>query len=238
MRFPSAVLLFVAVGLPAASARAEPAPAKQAAFVHLSAPPRFNLEAQDPDAAEDDWVRVCEAPCDTFLPTNLSYRVIAVDSGKSPTDTFSLKASPGQREVVSLSVDSQSPKSGVVLLAVGITVAMVGVVTFVVDVGQALVCAWGGGSTDSVSACSVNTAAEWVGGIAMAVGGALVISGVLLMASGHRLHQIQTVGALFLQEPLTSTSTAWLPTPVWREYAKEGTADPTRVGIPVFSGRF
>jgi hypothetical protein len=185
-------------------------------FVHIDGGPGMRLESRTADGDEDAWILSCEAPCDLNLSTQLEYRVSAKGTGKHPSDPFSLKAIPGQREVIALSVDSHAPAGGIALLSTGIVVAATGFVTAMGELFYSVTCSPPSDGGSGTATCGSRTPVYEGAGVAMAIGGVLVVVGALVIASSHYVHQTQTIADLFLPIPAGLDAAAWPPAPAWR----------------------
>jgi hypothetical protein len=210
------------VAPPPGSVAAAPAPM---VTVHLSGRDDLALETALGDGS---WGRVCTGACDTAVPLAGEYRVVG--KGIRPSRGFNLRASPGERVVISL--DGVSSKAG---LTTGIVLAAsspgVFLAGFIVTIAGA--CAPPGGCDPGTPNRGVVDAGIGI----MASSGAMLVSGIVLVAlnAGHT-GTTQTVGSL-LSEPPARPETAWLRAPMWHDPVAS-IPTPSTVGVPLLTRTF
>jgi hypothetical protein len=184
-------------------------------LVHIDAPAGVWLEAET--TIDDDWQRVCSAPCDELLPSALSYRVAGDDIKSS--DGFTLQASPGSRE--KLTVDGASDNV-FTLSIVGITLGSVAA-----TVGT---CGWLVGWIEGNGEAGVtarNTDLAVIG-----LGSLLAIGGAILAVSTTKVQQ--DLGSREARAPPDTSSR----TPIWATSSREPRSLAPTVGIPILRGQF
>jgi hypothetical protein len=199
-------------------------------IVHLDADPGIVLESIAPGSGR--WALVCAAPCDAQVPLGRQYRIAG--EGIRASRAFRIEAPPGQRVTITVSAASKSAFSG------GIAVSSVGAAGIVVGLSVLLF-----GALEACDVVDPNTGAcvgssdgtvETVGLVITLVGAAVLVGGLVLLASNTRTHAVQTLGALTAQPPRPET--AWLRAPLWHEASRDSGGLPKAMGVPLFTHSF
>jgi hypothetical protein len=199
-------------------------------IVHLEADPGVALESIAPGSGR--WALVCAAPCDAQVPLGRQYRIAG--EGIRASRAFRIEAPPGQRVTITVSAASKSAFSG------GIALSSVGAAGIVVGLSVVLF-----GALEACSLVDPNTGAcvgssdgtvETVGLVITLVGAAVLVGGLIMLASNTRTHATQTLGELTAQPPRPET--AWLRTPLWHESARDSGGLPKAMGVPLLSHSF
>jgi hypothetical protein len=203
------------------------------AFLHIDADPGIVLESISPGSGR--WAVVCAAPCDAQVPLEREYRIVG--EGIRPSRAFAIEANPGQHVVMSVSAASRAGFSaGLALSSVGGAAVVVGLV--VLFYGAFGACQ----TTDAFGDCLATQAdpgVETVGAVISIAGVAILVTGIILMASNARTHAVQSVSvADLLPTPPARPETAWLRAPMWHDSTKESTGFARPMGFPIFSRSF
>jgi hypothetical protein len=261
LRSPTPLAAILALALPrVAGADSAPPPSQASppavasspptdtAFVHIEGRPGVRLEARVPqkdvDADENPWVFFCEAPCDLNLSTQLEYRVNATATSKYPTRQFNLKAAPGQREVIAVSLDSHIAVGGIALLSAGIIVSGVGLGAIVAEIFDVATCPPRSEAvslmmpTPTATGICGSTAVDVGALIALAVGAGLVVAGSMLIGPARHIHQTQTITTLLLLKPSGPEAVGGPPAPAWHGPERFTTPGAPMVAIPLLSRSF
>lgn len=184
-----------AVILPAPAA---PSPGAPAGLVHV------HIDTDDPDAtlemSQNGWMPVCDAPCDKNLPIGASYRIAG--SGIRESKPFTLGGSPGDKIILRVDTASRGGRiGGIVLLAVGGPVALVGaVVLLTVAVIK------------DISPNENTSSSEVTGWTMVGVGVAGIIAGAVLLGTNGKTHAEQrAVSARGGREPTWASPSSPYP---------------------------
>jgi hypothetical protein len=210
--------------------------ARPTVFVHIDAADR-GVELEGRLQLDGPWVTSfsCKAPCDTALPRNARYQLMATDQRSS--SEFLLAGSPGQRvtmKVVPASKDAAT--GGAALIVVGSLVMVVAPVLAVVGLfANSSACSDTG---PGVTCTNPAVKYEAVALASLLGGGAMLVGGILIRNYGGRLRQKQTVSPFLPPMTPERPDTTWLRAPMWRDSVKDGIASSPRLGTPIFSGRF
>jgi len=196
-------------------------------LVHMDAEEGVVLESIAPGSGR--WALVCAAPCDAQVPLGREYRISG--EGIRPSRPFGIQAPPGQRVTLSVVTGSRAGYSGgLALTSVGSAAVVVGL--FVVLFGAL-------GTCDSFGNCTpADGGVETAGLVITLAGVAVLVGGIILVASNSRSRATQTIGELVPQAP-ARPETAWLRAPLWHDAIRESAAgQPKSIGIPIFSHSF
>jgi hypothetical protein len=202
--------------------------ASPTAFVHIEADADVLLQSISPGSGR--WTTVCAAPCDAALPLDHEYRLIG--EGIRSSRAFGLSANPGQHVLIHVSTGSKAGFAG------GLAMASIGVAAVAVGLVVLAFGALGCESTDEFGNCigSSDSSTETVGGVIALVGVAVMVGGIILLATNARTHETQSVGAL-LETP-ARPETAWLRAPIWHDSVRDSSAAPKGMGFPLLSRSF
>jgi len=146
------------------------------AWVHLDGPGGARLEQDVDSVLHEDWNPVCVAPCDTWVPTSLDFRVSG--GGLFPSQDFSLHPDPQQHANVSVSGGS------IPLLVIGIVATAGGALTTTTGLGFFLQGSMAGATWGSVNSPSDQN----TGRILMGSGAAAVVVGLVLILTNRHSH--------------------------------------------------
>ena len=187
-----------ASGAPAAASAPTAAPmVGPRARVHITSTKNVILYRRP--AGTSSWVQACTSPCNEELPIGDMYRVTG--NGVSASKEFRLEASPGSS--VDIAIDPPSTGGivlGGLLAGVGTTVGYVGMLVALVGAADASDTCYGGfsGSSSYTSSCeSRKSSAESArngGLIAMGLGAAMTVGGLLIFLNSAKTDIVQTAG--------------------------------------------
>jgi hypothetical protein len=192
--------VFAAILTTPRSARAD-----ATARVHVSSNVPVRLERHVVERQE--WVPVCEAPCDQDLSLADEYRVV---DPKHPggSDPLRLRAEPGGEVTVTYAPASVPAKvAGGVLVTAGTVLAVLGTAGLIGGVSLASSGSNCGPSSNDWCGLGqgIGELIAVVGVVGMLAGGGIIVGGVAVLGeSGPRTKQRSTAGAAFAREP------AWL----------------------------
>jgi hypothetical protein len=180
--------------------------------------------------SDGNWENACRSPCDVALPVSADYRIAGGMIRQS--GIFQLHGQQGEHVTINVNGASKA------WLVIGIVIVPVaGLITLVAAlvglVGSAEASADGAGCIQgncaSLQASANNTAT--VGWVTAAIGAAVTIGGILLIAHNSQT----TVGVDVSAAP--PAPDAWLKAGTWHEAATERQIPPI-VGVPLLSGKF
>jgi len=181
------------------------------------------------------WETACRNSCDVALPVAADYRIgggVIRQSG-----IFQLHGRQGEHVTVMVNGASRAwlvigivivPVAGLATL-IGLLVGLGGSIAASADATTCIASTPTACNQAKANDSSVATA----GWITAAVGAAVTLGGILLIANNSKT----TVG-VDTPGPQAPPSDAWLRTPTWHEASAQDRALPPVVGLPVFSGHF
>ncbi len=191
-----------------------PAPPDTMVLVHIDSP--SPVELQVTHGQKNDWQTVCTAPCDQQFPAHGTYRIAG--DGARPSSSFTLSAMHGRADLVVSSSSSGWFVGGIVLLAVGGAVMLVG--AFIGLIAEIT-------STVDKSGTSANI--ESTGWTMAGVGAIGLVAGIVAVASnGHSGVELHDGGATPAPQHVAT----------WRQSPAFEMAVPPAVAVPILSGSF
>jgi len=183
-------------------------------LVHIDSP--SPVELQVTHGEKNDWQTVCSSPCDQSFPAHGTYRIAG--DGARPSQSFTLSAMHGRANLVANPSSSGWFVGGIVLLAVGGAVMLVGAfIGLIADI------------TSTVDKSGTSSQIETTGWTMAGVGAIGLVAGIVAMASnshsGVELHD----GAA---APAPQHAATWRDSPAFEMVV------PRAVAVPILSGSF
>ena len=188
--------------------------------VHVEAP-NASLEVAD----GQNWVTVCEAPCDSELPLMTTYRLVSPDSTSA---SFRIGAKPGDRVALLAKPAAGARAAG------GVTLIVVGGVSVVS--GVFVVVRSNLGNIDVLSRTGRAEDHHYGGEVIAGLGVAAVVGGIVLVATSHPAAVDQHAPASTREGSQARTSPDRAPT--WRALSEMERRAPRVTTVPIVSGTF
>jgi len=224
---------------PQAPAPAAPAAPQKRVLVHIETTGQDVFLLADTGHA---WERVCSAPCDKWMSTDLNYKLAGPSVRQSKP--FFLQGENGDRVVLDVNAASSGVFTlGVVGTVVGSVSLGIGALVWLVGVAENASCSLDASTSTSTTSTATagctshdGNGAEGVGGTMMLVGLAVGVAGIVAIATNGHTSVSQDV-----EEPVkrgAPRNDAWLRLPTWSATtATTGSATPG-FALPLFSGSF
>ncbi len=173
------------------------------------------------------WQTACQVPCRVELPLNRKLRVQG--PGIRRSNPLELEATPGQHVAIDAEAGGSTGSlvGGIVATSLGGSGVLVGF--FVWFAGA--VCGIDNG------VCSGSSGLETAGLVTMGAGAAVMVGGIVLIATNPRSSLTQTVEGL-APDPAARPSASWLRVPTWRDPRLDAVSLPTAMVTPLFSRSF
>ncbi|HEX8792206.1 MAG TPA: hypothetical protein VF765_14730 [Polyangiaceae bacterium] len=201
---------------PAPAPTPAPGPPDAMVVVHIDSP--SPVELQVTHGQKNDWQTVCASPCDQSFPAHGTYRIAG--GGVRPSSTFTLSAMHGRANLVASPSSTGWFVGGIVLLAVGGGVMLVGAfIGFIAEI------------TATVDKSGTSTNIESTGWTMAGVGAIGLIAGIIAMASNAHT-------GLEMHDATPAPAPAPQPAATWRNAPAFETALPRPVTVPILGGTF
>lgn len=199
---------------PTPTPAAAPLPPDTMVLVHIDS--TSPVELQVTHGQKNDWQTVCASPCDQQFAAHGTYRIAG--SGVRPSSTFTLSAMRGRANLVVSPSSSGWFVGGIVLLAVGGGVMLVG--AFIGLIAEI---------TATVDKSGTSTNIESTGWTMAGVGAIGLVAGIIAMASNaHSGLEMHDGNAPPPPQPAAT----------WRDAPAFEVALPRPVSVPILGGSF
>ena len=193
-----------------------PPSAARSVVAHVAADDPVLLQFLSPD--ETRWRTVCASPCDTAIPLDGVYRVVA--HGMQTSRTLEIEAEPGAHVLLKVHAKSNDDYATAERLGIAVYVTL--------GVGLAL----------EVAALAVNSSSDaepallWSGIGVAAVGVSMEIASLVLRQPTTISQSVVAAGGT------ARARSPWIRSPMWHDLKPASQGAPVVTSVPVFSTTF